>query len=152
MSINLVLNSDNSLFYNAGLARFFVNWSQFFEDDSHAKYNMSFSFTSIPDASVDDDDLYVVAFDNLGSTLKTITPIGQNGVGSTSSTIMGIVKPERVQNSAENRLIADYTMNPPVTIWGRPTENLLEVSFKDLDNVLANKEPHFIMIVRFEKV
>ena len=152
MSINLVLNSDNSLFYNAGLARFFVNWSQFFEDDSHAKYNMSFSFTSKPDSSVDDDDLYVVAFDNLGSTLKTITPIGQNGVGSTSSTVMGIVKPERVQSASENRLIADYTMNPPVTIWGRPTENLLEVSFKDLDNVLANKEPHFIMIVRFEKV
>ena len=152
MSINLVLNSDNSLFYNAGLARFFVNWSQFFEDDSHAKYNMSFSFTSKPDSSVDDDDLYVVAFDNLGSTLKTITPIGQNGVGSTSSTVMGIVKPERVQSASENRLIADYTMNPPVTIWGRPTENLLEVSFKDLDNVLANKEPHFVMIVRFEKV
>lgn len=152
MSINLVLNSDNSVFYNAGLARFFVNWSQFFEDDSHAKYNMSFSFTSIPHASVNDDDLYVVAFDNLGSTLKTISPIGPNAVGSTSSTIMGIVKPERVQSASENRLFADHNMNPPVTIWGRPNENLLEVSFKDLDNVLANKEPHFVMIVRFEKV
>jgi hypothetical protein len=65
---------------------------------------------------------------------------------------MGIVKPERVQSASNNRLIADYTTNPPVTIWGRPNENLLEVSFKDLDNVLANKEPHFVMIVRFEKV
>lgn len=152
MSINLVLNSDNSLFYNAGLARFFVNWSQFFEDDSHAKYDMTFSFISIPDSTVDDEDLYVIAFDNLGSTLKTITPIGQNGVGSTSSTIMGIVKPERVQNSSENRLFSNYLDNPPVTIWGRPSENLLEVSFKDLDNVIANKEPHFVMIVRFQKL
>jgi len=152
MSINLVLNSDNSLFYNAGLARFFVNWSQFFEDDSHAKYNMSFSFMSKPDATVDDDDLFVVAFDNLGATLKTITPIGQNGVGSTSSTVMGLIKPERVQNASNNRLIAEYSTNPPVTIWGRPSENLLEVSFKDLDDVLANKEPHFVMIVRFEKL
>ena len=152
MSINLVLNSDNSLFYNAGLARFFVNWSQFFEDDSNAKYNMSFSFSSKPDSTVDDTDLFVVAFDNLGSTLKTITPIGQNGVGSTSSTIMGIIKPERVQSASNNRLIADYSTNPPVTIWGRPSENLLEVSFKDLEDVLANKEPHFVMIVRFEKL
>tara|TARA_R110000765_G_scaffold292274_2_gene387874 strand:+ start:2133 stop:2588 length:456 start_codon:yes stop_codon:yes gene_type:complete len=151
MSINLVLNSDNSLFYNAGLARFFVNWSQFFEDDSHAKYDMTFSFASKPDATIDDDDLFVVQFDNLGSTLKTITPIGQNGVGSTSSTIMGIVKPEK-QTGSNNRLITHYLDNPPVTIWGRPNENLLEVSFKDLDNVLANKEPHFVMIVRFQKL
>ena len=152
MSINLVLNSSNSLFYNTGLARFFVNWSQFFEDDSHAKYDMTFSFISKPEATIDDNDLFVVTFENLGSTLKTIAPIGQSGVGSTSSTIMGIIKPERVQNASSNRLFSNYLDNPPVTIWGRPTENLLEVSFKDLDNALGTKDPHFVMIVRFHKL
>jgi len=152
MTINLVLNSDKSLYYNAGLARFYVNWSQFYEDDPTAQYDVSFSFQSIPDSSVNDEDLYVVSLDNLGSTMKTITSIGQNGIGSTSSTIIGLVKPERVQNAAENKLIANYLDNAPVRIIGRPQENQIEVSFKDLDDVLANKEPHFLMILRFEKV
>jgi hypothetical protein len=152
MTINLVLNSDKSLYYNGGLSRFYINWSQFFEDDATAQYDVSFSFQSIPHSSVDDEDLYVVSLDNIGSTMKTITSIGQNGIGSTSSTIIGLVKPERVQNAAENKLIANYLDNPPVRIIGRPQENQIEVSFKDLDDVLANKEPHFLMILRFEKV
>ena len=152
MTINLVLNSDNSLYYNAGLARFYVNWSQFYEDDPTAQYDVSFSFQSIPDASINDDDLYVVALDNLGTTMKTITSIGQNGIGSTSSSVIGIVRPERVQNASQNKLIANYLDNAPVRIIGRPLENQLEICFKDLDDVLANKEPHFFMMIRFEKI
>lgn len=151
MSINLVLNSRKSLSYASGVATFFVNWSQFFEDDPYCKYNVSFSFSTEIDNTLDEDDIYTIGLDNLGSTMRTITSIGQFGNGSTSSNTIGVVFPENI-NGANIRLVSHYNDNPPCTIMGRPNENLLEVSFKDLTQVLSQKTPQFIMILRFEKI
>jgi hypothetical protein len=151
MSINLVLNSRNSLSYADGVAQFFINWSQFYEDDPNCKYNVSFSFTTEHDAGLNQDDIFTVNLDNLGSVLRTITPIGQFGAGSTSSTVIGIIAPFNT-SGAHIRLFSEANMNPPVELMGRPSENLLQVSFRDLTNNLTTKEPQFLLILRFEKI
>tara|TARA_S200002703_G_scaffold151842_3_gene151659 strand:- start:1051 stop:1506 length:456 start_codon:yes stop_codon:yes gene_type:complete len=151
MSINLVLNSRNSLEYANGVAKFFVNWGQFFDDDPYCRYNVSFSFTTEHDANLDQDDIFIVSLDNLGSTMRSITSIGQFGVGSTSSTAIGIVSPFNT-TGAHVRLNSDYSNNPPVEIMGRPSENILQVSFRDLSNTITAKEPNFLLIIRFEKI
>jgi hypothetical protein len=152
MSINLVLNSRNSLSYANGVAQFFVNWAQFYEDDPYCKYNVSFSFTTEHGGGLDQDDIFTVNLDNLGSVLRTITSSsGQSENGATSSQIIGIVAPFNT-TGAHLRLNSDYSDNPPVTIMGRPSQNLLQISFRDLSNTLTAKEPEFLLILRFEKI
>lgn len=151
MSVNLVLNSRNSLSYDSGKASFFVNWSQFYEDDPNAKYNVSFSFSSEVDNTLDQDDIYTLNLDNIGANMRTITSIGQFGVGSSTSSVLGVVYPEDAQG-VHIRLVSHFNDNPPVTLHQRPVENLLEVSFRDLAQSFSEKTPQFILIIRFEKI
>jgi len=150
-NLNLILNSRKSLSYSQGVCKFFVNWNQFFESDPNAKYNVSFSFSTEIDNTLDQDDIYTISINNFGSLMRTITSIGQFGVGSTSSNVIGIVYPENI-TGANIRLVAHAHDNPETTIYGRPHDNIIEVQFNDLTNVLSQKTPQFIMNLRFEKI
>lgn len=145
MTLNLVLNSSDSIWYASGSARFKVHWSQFL-DDPDATYKVSFSFISAVDATLDEDDLYTLHLDNV-ATLKSISGGEYN---SGTSKAIGYIYAEE-PHSSHARLRADVSTNPPVDLIGRPNEDLLTVSFRDLDGVLLQKTPQFVCFIRFEK-
>ena len=147
MSINLVLNSRDSVTYAGGQAKFVTKWSQF--PSEVEKYNVSFSFITEVDGDLDNDDLYTLSLDNIGSTIKNIRGGNYN---SSTTTHIGYVLPEQPHSSANTRLRADYSTNPPVTIIGRPNNDLLEISFRDLTGTLLQKTPQFILFIRFEAI
>ena len=135
MSVNLVLKSSDSISYASGKASFICKWGQFLTE--HQQYKLSFSFISEVDANLDEDDLYVLSLDNIGTTLKNIQ--GGNFNSSTSRDV-GVVYSEE-PHSSHARLRADYSTNPPVDMVGRPNQDLLEISFKDITGVLMAKTP-----------
>ncbi len=147
MTTNLVLRSQNSMSYASGKAQFKVHWAQFLEDP-RGEYLVSFSFISEVNAALDQDDLYVLSLDNIGTTLKNIE--GGNYNSATSREIGFILSEEAAATHA--RLRADYAFNPPVNIVGRPDADVLEVSFRDLTGALSAKTPQFVLFLRFEKV
>jgi hypothetical protein len=148
MTCNLVLKSEDSISYAAGKAKFKMNWAQFLAD-ADAEYKVTFSFITELTINLDADDLYILALDNIG-TLKTI----QGGEFNSSITKeIGWVKPEELHAAgAEHRLTASFTDNPPVNLVGRPTQDILEIAFRDLTGVLVQKTPQFVLFLRFEKV
>ena len=145
MTCNLVLKSADSISYAAGKASFKMNWAQFLAEQD-AEYKVTFSFITEVDATLDQDDLYILALDNIG-TLKTI----QGGEYNSSITKeIGIIYSEE-PHSSHARLRADFSTNPPVNLIGRPTQDILEVAFRDLTGTLLAKTPSFILFLRFEK-
>ena len=147
MSINLVLNSRDSVYYAGGQAKFVTKWSQF--PSENEKYNVSFSFITEVDDDLDDEDLFTLSLDNIGSTIKNIR--GGEYNSSTTSHI-GYLLPEQPHSASRTRLRADHSSNPPVTIIGRPNNDLLEISFRDLTGTLLQKTPQFILFIRFEAI
>lgn len=145
MSVNLVLNSSDSISYASGRAQFKVHWSQFL-DDPDATYKVSFSFITAVDANLNEDDLYTLHLDNV-ATLKNISGGEYN---SGTSKAIGFVYSEE-PHSSHARLRAEFSTNPPVDLVSRPNEDILNVSFRDLDGVLLQKTPQFILFLRFEK-
>ena len=146
MTTNLVLNSSNSISYASGKATWRVNWAQFLEDP-RAEYLVSFSFISEVNGTLDENDLYVLEFTNVGTTIKAIEGGDYN---SGTSRFVGFIYSEE-PHSSHARLRAEYSTNPPVTIVGRPDNDVLEISFRDLDGVLSAKTPQFVLFIRFEK-
>ena len=148
MTCNLVLKSSDSISYASGKAVFKMNWAQFLAD-SDAEYKVTFSFISATDSTLDQSDLYVLALDNIG-TLKTI----QGGEYNSSITKqIGIIYPTKEPvGAAHARLFAEYSTNPPVNLIGRPTQDILEIAFRNLSGVLLQKTPQFVLFLRFEKV
>ena len=148
MTCNLVLKSSDSISYASGKAKFKMNWAQFLADQD-AEYKVSFSFITDTDATLAQTDLYVLALDNIG-TLKTI----QGGEFNSSITKqIGIIYPTKLPSSAPHaRLFAEHSTNPPVNLIGRPTQDILEVGFRDLDGDLLQKTPQFVLFLRFEKI
>ena len=147
MTCNLVLKSSDSISYASGKAKFKMNWAQFLADQD-AEYKVSFSFITDTDSTLAQTDLYVLALDNIG-TLKTI----QGGEFNSSITKqIGIIYPTKLPSSAPHaRLFAEHSTNPPVNLVGRPTQDILEVGFRDLDGDLLQKTPQFVLFLRFEK-
>ena len=146
MTCNLVLKSADSISYAAGKAKFKMNWAQFLADQD-AEYKVSFSFITEVDIALDEDDLYVLALDNIG-TLKTI----QGGeFNSSIGKEIGVIYAEE-PHSSHARLRADFITNPPVNLIGRPTQDILEIAFRDLTGTLLAKTPQFVLFLRFEKV
>ena len=147
MTCNLVLKSADSISYAAGKASFKMNWAQFLADQD-AEYKVTFSFITELTLNLNADDLYILALDNIG-TLKTI----QGGEYNSSITKeIGWVKPDELHAAgAEHRLTASYTDNPPVNLVGRPTQDILEIAFRDLTGALLAKTPQFVLFLRFEK-
>lgn len=146
MSVNLVLKSSDSISYASGKASFVVKWGQFLTE--HQQYKLSFSFITEVDVSLNEDDLYVLSLDNIGSTLKNIQ--GGN-FNSTTSREVGIIYSEE-PHSSHARLRAEYSTNPPVDMVGRPNADLLEISFKDITGTLMAKTPPFVLFLRFEAI
>jgi len=147
MTLNLVLKSSDSISYASGNAKFKVHWAQFL-DDPDATYKVSFSFISDTDATLDQGDLYTFHLDNI-ATLKNITG-GEFNSGTSKA--IGYIFPTKQPSSAPHaRLIAEVSTNPTVDLVGRPTEDILNVSFRDLDGVLLQKTPQFVCFLRFEK-
>ena len=145
MSVNLILNSSDSISYASGNAKFKVYWSQFL-DDPDATYKVSFSFISAVDNTLDESDLYTLHLDNI-ATLKSISGGEYN---SGTSKAIGFIYAEE-PHSSHARLRAEVSTNPPVDLIGRPNEDILNVSFRDLDGVLLQKTPQFVCFIRFEK-
>ena len=144
MTCNVVLKSEDSISYASGKAKFKMNWAQFLAD---AEYKVSFSFITEVDANIDEDDLYILALDNIG-TLKTI----QGGaLNSSIGKEIGIIYSEE-PHSSHARLKADFSTNPPVNLIGRPTQDILEIAFRDLTGTLLAKTPQFVLFLRFEKI
>ena len=146
MTTNLYLNSNNALSYTAGKAIFKVSWVQYLSN--HQNYKVSFSFMSVVDANLNEDDLYVLSLDNIGSTLKNIQ--GGNYNSSTSREVGFIYSEE--PHSSHARLRAEFLSNPPVDCVGRPNQDLLEISFRDLSGALSQKTPQFVLFLRFEAI
>jgi len=146
MSINLVLKSSDSITYAGGKASFVVKWSQFLTE--HQQYKVSFSFITAVDANLNQDDLYVLSLDNIGTTLKNIQ--GGNYNSSTSREIGFIYSEE--PHSSHARLRAEFLSNPPVDMVGRANQDLLEISFKDITGTLMAKTPPFVLFLRFEAI
>jgi len=147
MTTNLVLKSNDSLYYASGRAKFKVNWGQFL-DDPRAEYQVSFSFMTEVDGTLDENDLYTLSLDVTGSTLKMI-----KGGQTNSSCVqeIGIVYSEE-PHSSHARLRADFSTNPPVNLASRPTADIFEVSFRDVSGALSAKTPAFILFLRFQKI
>jgi hypothetical protein len=147
MTTNLVLKSNDSLYYASGRAKFKVNWGQFL-DDPRAEYQVSFSFMTEVDGTLDENDLYTLSLDVTGSTLKMI-----KGGQTNSSCVqeIGIVYSEE-PHSSHARLRADFSTNPPVNLASRPTADIFEVSFRDVSGALSAKSPAFILFLRFQKI
>ena len=145
MTLNLVLNSSDSISYASGRAQFKVHWAQFL-DDPDATYKVSFSFITAVDANLDENDLYTLHLDNV-ATLKSISGGEYN---SGTSKAIGFVYSEE-PHSSHARLRAEFSTNPPVDLVGRPNEDILNVSFRDLDGTLLQKTPQFVCFLRFEK-
>lgn len=151
MSINLVLKSSKALNYINGVADFFVNWNNFIpEDESFCEYNLSFSFITNSHSVIDEDDLYSLEVD-LGTNLQILgsSDSNQNANAGTENTI-GYVRPD--YNHNHFRMRSDYQDNPPVTIKGRPSNNNVKISLRDLTGTISEKEPAFLLILRFEKL
>ena len=148
MTTNLVLKSNDSLFYSAGRARFKVNWGQFL-DDPRAEYKVSFSFITESSTDLDHTDLYTLSLDVTGSTLKMI-----KGGETNSSCVqdIGIVYSEDTHGGGLAHLKADFSTNPPVNLASRPTADIFEVSFRDTTGSLSAKSPPFMLFLRFEKI
>ena len=147
MTTNIVLKSQNSMSYVSGKAVFKMNWATFLEDPN-AEYLVSFSYITELTNTLDATDLYTLSLDNIG-LLKTI----QGGeYNSSTSTDIGWVKTEELHSAAaEHRLRADYCTNPPVSLVGRPTQDILEIALRDLTGTLMQKTPQFVLFLRFEK-
>jgi len=148
MTCNIVLKSTDSISYASGKAKFKMNWAQFLAD-ADAEYKVTFSFITETDSTLTQDDLYVLALDNIG-TLKTI----QGGeFNSSIGKEVGLIYPTKEPASAPHaRLFSQYNTNPPVNLIGRPTQDILEVAFRDLTGTLLQKTPQFVLFLRFEKV
>lgn len=146
MTCNLVLKSSDSISYASGKAKFKMNWAQFLAD-ADVEYRVSFSFITEVDATLNQDDLYVLALDNIG-TLKTI----QGGeFNSSIGKEIGMIYSEE-PHSSHSRLRAEFSTNPPVNLIGRPTQDILEIAFRDITGTLLAKTPQFVLFLRFEKV
>jgi hypothetical protein len=151
MSINLVLKSSKALNYINGVADFFVNWNNFIpEDESYCEYNLTFSYITNSHNVIDENDLYSLEVD-LGTNLQILgsSDSNQNANAGTENTI-GYVRPDYNHNAF--RMRSDYTDNPPVTIKGRPSNNNVKISLRDLTGTISEKEPAFLLILRFEKL
>lgn len=151
MSINVVFKSTKSLNYFSGVAEFFVNWSNFFpEDESYCEYNLSFSYISQSANTIVDTDLYSLEVD-LGTNLQILgtSNSNQNANAGTETTI-GYVRPDYNHNNF--RMRSDYSDNPPVLIKGRPSNNNVKITLRDLTGTISQKNPQFLCILRFEKL
>ena len=147
MSFSVVLRSADSISYASGKAVFKVHWGQFLTDG--AKYKLSFSFISEVDATLDHTDLYELHLDNIGATPKMIA--GGNTSSSTSMAVGFLLSEEpHPTGSADARLRADYSTNPPVDLLGRPDLDVCTVSFRDITGSLSAKTPAFTLFLRFE--
>tara|TARA_R110000803_G_scaffold162747_3_gene226451 strand:+ start:127 stop:567 length:441 start_codon:yes stop_codon:yes gene_type:complete len=146
MTTNLYLNSNNALSYTAGKAVFKVSWVQYLSD--HQNYKVSFSFMSVVDTNLNEDDLYVLSIENPGSIFKQIAG-GANS--SSSSTVLGTIYSEE-PHSSHARLRANASDNVPIDLCARPNEDLLEIAFRDVSGALSVKDPQFILFLRFEAI
>ena len=132
MTTNLYLNSNNALSYTAGKAIFKVSWVQYLSN--HQNYKVSFSFMSVVDANLNEDDLYVLSIENPGTVFKQIAG-GSNS--SSTSTNLGFIYVTKTPDSAPHaRLMSEHNTNPPIDICGRINEDLLEIAFRDVSGVL----------------
>jgi|DEB0MinimDraft_10_1074344.scaffolds.fasta_scaffold130687_2 hypothetical protein len=148
MSFNVVLRSADSISYASGKAQFKVHWGQFLTDG--AKYKLSFSFISEVVATLDHTDLYELHLDNIGATPKMIAGGDRN---SSTSMAVGFIyseEPHSTGASADARLRAEYSTNPPVDLLGRPDLDVCTVSFRDITGALSAKTPAFTLFLRFE--
>ena len=146
MTTNLYLNSNNALSYTAGKATFKVSWVQYLSE--HQNYKVSFSFMSVVDTNLNEDDLYVLSIENPGTIFKQI---GGGAISSSSSTNLGIIYAEE-PHSSHARLRANCNDNVPIDLYGRPDQDLLEIAFRDVSGVLSVKNPQFLLFLRFEAI
>lgn len=146
MTTNLYLNSNNALSYTSGKATFKVSWVQYLSE--HQNYKVSFSFMSVVDANLNEDDLYVLSIENPGTVFKQIAG-GANS--SSTSTNLGIIYAEE-PHSSHARLRANSSDNVPIDLCGRPDQDLLEIAFRDVSGVLSVKDPQFLLFLRFEAI
>ena len=151
MSVNVVLKSSKALNYFNGVAEFFVNWNNFIpEDESYCEYNLNFSFITNSSNTINEDDLYSLEVD-LGTNLQIMgsSDSNQNANAGTENTI-GFVRPDYNQN--DFRMLSHAYDNPLVTIKGRPSNNNVKITLRDLTGTICEKEPAFLLILRFEKI
>jgi len=148
MSVNLVLKSSDSISYASGKCSFLVKWAQFLDD--HQKYKVSFSFISEHSNTIDEGDIFTLELSNIGTTLKNIR--GGETTSTTSREIGFIYVDELHSAGAEHKLQANFNTNPPVDLVGRPNQDLLEISFRDLTGALTAKTPNFVLFLRFEAI
>ena len=159
MSVNVVLKSSKSLNYFNGVADFFVNWNNFIpEDESYCEYNLTFSFITERNATNGNKDIYSLEVD-LGTNLQIMgsSNSNQNANAGTDNTI-GFVQPNQLSdqvffNSFNSwSLLAEHNLNAPVTCKGRPSNNNVKITLRDLFGVITEKTPVFLLILRFEKI
>lgn len=144
MSFNLVLSTSDSISYSLGVAQFKVHFAQFLTEGQ--KYKVTFSFLSEVDATLDESDLYTFHLDNIGTTIKAIK--GGN-TSSSTTTAIGVLRSEE-PHSSHARLRADACDNPAVDIIGRPDQDIIQISIRDLNGTLAAKTFPWVAFLRFE--
>lgn len=151
MSINVVFNSSKSLNYINGIADFFVNWNNFFpEDESYCEYELSFSYITNSHNTIVEDDLYALEVD-VGTNLQILGTSNSNqSANAGTDKIIGYVRPD--YNHNHFRIRADYMDNPPVNCKGRPSNNNVRITLRDLSGDISEKEPAFLLVLRFQKL
>jgi hypothetical protein len=150
MSINVVLKSSRATYYANGIAEFTTNFSNFFpEDESYCEYDLGFSFITESNNTLTADDLYGLELD-VGTNMQIIGTTNAN-ISSNAGTdnTIGYIRSD--YNHNDFRLRSDFMDNPLVCCKGRPSSNHVKVIIRDLQEVIAQKNPPFLLILRFQK-
>ena len=157
MIYNLFLNSYTNApltnYYSAVSAVeyaqrvFAVDWS-FLPQDK--KYNVSFKFASRSASLTNDSQVYVSA--NFLPSSTTLT--GGSIVQQNNNNILGLLKVRAATTlgTGDMQYFANPLDNKPVSILGRPNDNFLEITLRNITGVQATLTSIvWYMIISFEE-
>ena len=149
MSFTIVLPSSKGTPINQnGDVQYQFNWSALQE----GQYLMEFEFTGAQ-KNVAYAHPYLIAVDNLGA-LNDVYFTSLNTTGAIQTTgIVGAVRPELVAGTATYYLSAKRTDNPSVALKQRPSSNIFNVRFYDLDGTtIYQLVENYTLILHFKKI
>ena len=126
MSFSVLIDSVNGNGANRYSLSYYFNWEN--TPQYQGKYKLYMNFIAKGN-SLTGDSVAMIST-NIGCTQRSFTAKQTNG--SSNNNILGYVKPW--QTGTTQNLYADYFVNPPVIIEGKPTNNNFTINILNLDS------------------
>ncbi len=152
---NLLINStkwnpaytpnNNNVPLSYGNLSYTIDWS-FLEE--HKDYKVTFSFVSKEIVDIMAENLYLI---NLPLTATAEVYEAGNGIYKKQTNIIGVIHPA-VIDAPNGRLHAMSQDNPPFTIRGRPSNQVVNVNIQTLAGATYNLLNDYVLILSFEEV